>query len=127
MKKLRHVLGISGIDGYTHDNSIAVLKNGEVLFAASEERYSRIKHDSSFPSKAIAGALSFLKLKPSSFDTVAVGFPKRKILSVINHKYFYEVIPFTLNILVNRNIRLFKDFFSVFKLLYKDVSGNKYP
>ncbi len=41
--------------GY-HDAGIAVLKNQEILGIYSEERFSRIKHDSAFPSKALAYA-----------------------------------------------------------------------
>ncbi len=119
------ILGITSTYNHTHDNSMAIVKRGKVLFAASEERYSRIKHDGSFPQKAIKGALDHLKLKASSINSIAVGYPKRKILSVLYHKYFYEIIPFTLSILTNRNFGLLKDSLSLSKLLYEKSSENK--
>ena len=44
---------ILGISCYYHDSAIALIENGEIIFAAQEERFSRIKNDSSFPSKSI--------------------------------------------------------------------------
>ncbi len=53
------ILGISF--GY-HDSSAALIKNGEVIFAAQEERYTRVKHDKSFPKHSINEALKFAKI-----------------------------------------------------------------
>ena len=44
---------ILGISAYYHDSAAALLKSGEILAAAQEERFSRKKHDSSFPKSAI--------------------------------------------------------------------------
>ena len=44
---------ILGISCYYHDSAAALLKNGEIIAAAQEERFSRKKHDSSFPTRAI--------------------------------------------------------------------------
>ena len=44
---------IVGISSYFHDSAVTIIKNDKVLFAAQEERYSRIKHDSDFPLNAI--------------------------------------------------------------------------
>lgn len=46
----RYVLGISA---YYHDSAAALICDGEVIAAAQEERFSRIKHDSKFPIRAI--------------------------------------------------------------------------
>jgi carbamoyltransferase len=45
-----HILGISC---YYHDAAAALLRHGQLVAAAEEERFSRIKHDFNFPSKAI--------------------------------------------------------------------------
>jgi carbamoyltransferase len=45
-----HILGISC---YYHDAAAALLRDGRLIAAAEEERFSRIKHDFSFPSNAI--------------------------------------------------------------------------
>ena len=44
---------ILGISGYYHDAAAALLINDEIIAAAEEERFTRIKHDSSFPANAI--------------------------------------------------------------------------
>lgn len=44
---------ILGISAYYHDSAAALLCNGEIVAAAQEERFTRIKHDPSFPSHAI--------------------------------------------------------------------------
>ncbi|MEM6883877.1 MAG: carbamoyltransferase [Verrucomicrobiota bacterium] len=41
-----------GISSFYHDSAAALVKDGEVLAAAQEERFSRIKHDSAFPQQA---------------------------------------------------------------------------
>lgn len=49
---------ILGISAYYHDSAAALLCNGEVIAAAQEERFSRIKHDPRFPGNAIAYCLA---------------------------------------------------------------------
>ncbi|WP_210413650.1 carbamoyltransferase family protein [Leptospira ilyithenensis] len=44
---------ILGISAYYHDSAACLLKNGEILAAAQEERFTRKKHDSNFPKSAI--------------------------------------------------------------------------
>ena len=43
---------ILGISAYYHDAAAALLKDGKIIGAAQEERFSRIKHDSSLPMKS---------------------------------------------------------------------------
>ena len=43
---------ILGISAFYHDSAAALLKNGELIAAAMEERFSRVKHDNSFPQLA---------------------------------------------------------------------------
>lgn len=44
---------ILGISAFYHDSAAAIIKNGEIIAAAQEERFSRRKHDASFPSHAV--------------------------------------------------------------------------
>ena len=44
---------ILGISAFYHDSAACLLKDGEIVAAAQEERFTRKKHDSSFPSNAI--------------------------------------------------------------------------
>jgi carbamoyltransferase len=49
---------ILGISCFYHDSAVALLKDGELIAAAMEERFSRKKHDNSFPKKAIEFCLN---------------------------------------------------------------------
>ena len=44
---------ILGISAFYHDSAACLLKDGEIVAAAQEERFTRKKHDASFPSHAI--------------------------------------------------------------------------
>jgi carbamoyltransferase len=63
----RHVLGISA---YYHDAAAAILREGRILAAAQEERFSRIKNDPDFPRQAIAFCLRYAGLKAAELDCV---------------------------------------------------------
>ncbi|TGN20407.1 carbamoyltransferase family protein [Leptospira idonii] len=53
---------ILGISAYYHDSAACLLKNGEILAAAQEERFTRKKHDSRFPVHAIQYCLEEAKI-----------------------------------------------------------------
>ena len=44
---------ILGISAYYHDSAAALIRDGEIVAAAQEERFTRKKHDSHFPTNAI--------------------------------------------------------------------------
>ena len=44
---------ILGISAFYHDSAAAILIDGEVVAAAQEERFTRVKHDASFPHHAV--------------------------------------------------------------------------
>ena len=48
---------ILGLSAYYHDSAAALLVDGKIVAAAHEERFSRKKHDSSFPANAISYVL----------------------------------------------------------------------
>ena len=50
-------MNILGISAYYHDSAAALLRDGEILAAAQEERFSRKKHDARFPGHAIGYCL----------------------------------------------------------------------
>ena len=62
---------ILGVSAYYHDSAAALLIDGSIIAAAQEERFTRVKHDSSFPSHAIAYVLAEAGLKGSDIDFVA--------------------------------------------------------
>ena len=59
---------ILGISCYYHDSAACLLKNGQVIVAAEEERFSRLKHDSSFPVNAIKFCLDSAGIKGSQLE-----------------------------------------------------------
>ena len=44
---------ILGISAYYHDSAACIIKDGEIIAAAQEERFTRKKHDQNFPTNAI--------------------------------------------------------------------------
>lgn len=61
---------ILGISAYYHDSAACIIEDGEIVAAAQEERFTRKKHDSSFPLNAIAYCLSEAKATPKEIDFV---------------------------------------------------------
>jgi carbamoyltransferase len=57
-----------------HDSSACLVRDGEVVFAIAEERLSRVKHDASFPVRAIQGCLSFAGIRAGDLDFVSYGW-----------------------------------------------------
>lgn len=51
---------VLGISAYYHDSAIAILKDENILFAAQEERFSRIKGDERFPFLALKAGINYL-------------------------------------------------------------------
>lgn len=46
-----------GIAAFYHDSAACIVKDGKVIAACEEERWSEIKHDASFPAKSITWCL----------------------------------------------------------------------
>ncbi len=61
---------ILGISAFYHDSAACILKNGEILAAAQEERFTRKKHDAGFPHHAIQFCLKQLNLQPADIESV---------------------------------------------------------
>ena len=59
-----------GISAFYHDAAACIVKDGTVLAAAEEERFTEIKHDSSFPINAINWCLEYCKLTLQDIDEV---------------------------------------------------------
>jgi carbamoyltransferase len=69
---------VLGISAFYHDSAAALIVDGEIVAAAQEERFTRRKHDSHFPSKAIEYCLETAGLKPEQIDFV--GFYEKPFL-----------------------------------------------
>ena len=61
---------ILGISAYYHDSAAVLLKDGVILGAAQEERFTRIKHDARFPSNAINYCLKEAQINSEQINNV---------------------------------------------------------
>lgn len=63
-------MNVLGISGLFHDSAAAVVSEGKLVAAAQEERFSRRKHDSRLPEKAIGFCLEQAGIEPGQLDHV---------------------------------------------------------
>ncbi len=76
-----YILGIW--DG--HDSGAALIRDGSIVFAANEERYTRRKLEVKFPYLSIKAALEFEGIKPSDVDVVA--FPTTEFAKTVSRAF----------------------------------------
>ena len=69
---------ILGISAFYHDSAAALIADGEIIAAAQEERFTRVKHDHRFPGKAVAYCLQEAGITPEQIDYV--GFYDKPLL-----------------------------------------------
>ena len=69
---------ILGLSCYYHDSSAALLKDGIIVAAAEEERFTRKKHDSSFPINAIKYCMESQNIDINNIDYI--GFYEKPLL-----------------------------------------------
>jgi predicted NodU family carbamoyl transferase len=67
------VTAILGLNAYHGDAAAALVVDGELVAAAEEERFNRVKHSAGFPSLAAAWCLEDAGLTPGDLDHVAIG------------------------------------------------------
>jgi len=64
-------MNILGISAFYHDSAAALVRDGEIVAAAQEERFTRKKHDFNFPANAVRYCLEAGKVDPDGLDAVA--------------------------------------------------------
>ncbi len=64
-------MNIIGISAFYHDSAACLVKDGEIIAAAQEERFTRVKHDSNFPTNAIKYCINEGKIDVSEIDYIA--------------------------------------------------------
>jgi len=64
------VTSILGISAFYHDSAACILIDGEIVAAAQEERFTRKKHDESYPFNAVEFVLKYANLKLSDVDQI---------------------------------------------------------
>lgn len=86
---------ILGVSSYYHDSAACLLKDGNIVSAIEEERFSRIKHDNSFPYKSIDFCLKSAGILKSEVDNVAYyEKPLLKFERIL--ETFVDTYPFSL-------------------------------
>ncbi|HPS03076.1 MAG TPA: carbamoyltransferase N-terminal domain-containing protein, partial [Candidatus Sumerlaeota bacterium] len=64
-------MDILGISAFYHDSAACLIREGQILAAAQEERFTRVKHDAGFPSHAVRYCLEAGGITPAQVDCVA--------------------------------------------------------
>lgn len=76
------IIGFTSHSYKVHDNSVALLKDGKVLFAEAEERLSRIKHDGRFPYLVLKESLNLTKNKLKDINYFVSATPNESYLQM---------------------------------------------
>ena len=107
----------------------ALLIDNKIIFSTSEERYSRIKSDSSFPLQSILHALKFAKIQGSDLDQVIICGNMLSLIPSLTNEYS------TLN--VDEQLKLMKDYWypilvekksiSFLELMKNKINLDQYP
>src|SRR5580704_1934143 len=63
-------MNILGISALFHDSAVSLVRDGEIVAAAQEERFTRIKNDAAFPMNALRWCLEYGKIGPHDVDAV---------------------------------------------------------
>lgn len=87
---MKNILGISA---YYHDSAAALICNGTIIAAAQEERFTRKKHDPSFPRNAILYCLEEASLSLDEIDILV--FYDDPYLKFGDYAYFGPSVKFT--------------------------------
>lgn len=85
-------MNILGICTGGHDSSAALLVDGEIACAITEERLDRIKHSRAFPWKSIEACLKKANLKISDIDSIALGWNFKRFIKELYLKPAIEDI-----------------------------------
>jgi carbamoyltransferase len=64
-------MDILGISAFYHDSAACLVRDGAIVAAAQEERFTRVKHDSGFPARAVEYCLRAGGISPAELDYVA--------------------------------------------------------
>ena len=116
-----YILGIAC--GY-HDSSAALIKDGRVLGAVEEERFTGIKHDSSFPVNTIKWLLDYNKIQPEDIEVVCFYDDPKKKLDRIKESTKRGGLTNILkrNSIISNNKKEFKEIENnIYKYTHKDV------
>ena len=85
-------MNILGLSCYYHDSAASIIVNNEIIAAAQEERFTRIKHTADFPTNAVKFCLEETGLKIEELDAI-VFYDKPIVKFERLLSTFYQVAP----------------------------------
>lgn len=118
----RYVIGISA---YYHDSSVCLFENDELIFACEEEKFSGIKHDSSFPNLALKYIFDKYNLKREDIECVC--YYENPKLRLKRSKSFFKSLKNTIKVHYNLKKISNNVFYSkhhVSHMMYSYLSSN---
>lgn len=115
---------ILGISCFYHDSSAALLKDGKIIAAAQEERFTRKKHDVTFPINAIEYCLKSQKITIENVDYI--GFYEKPFLKFERLLYQHlETFPKSYKTFISSMPSWFKEKTRIIKLIRKKLKFKK--
>ena len=81
-----------GIGGFAHDCAAAIFRNDELLAAAPEERFTRVKHQGGIPWNAIQFCLDWAGIEPNDVSVVCHSFWRGKMLRYASSKLWGSLV-----------------------------------
>ena len=78
---------ILGISAFYHDSAAALIVDGKIIAAAQEERFSRKKHDSSYPFNAVECVLKQADLK---LNNCRINIFPDQLKNDLKHKIWFD-------------------------------------
>lgn len=113
---------VMGISALYHDAAAALIKDGEIIAAAQEERFTRIKHDREIPQNAIAYCLKEAGITSKQLD--AVVYYDNPILTLDRFLHNLQYAGDDTNDLLEISFdSLFKEKLWIHKLIEKEIGG----
>ena len=108
------IVGLNDVAGAHHNSSVALVKDGKILFAASEERFTRVKFDMTFPKNALQAALDYAGIDIKQVDYFAIGYPASSFYNDLFCRSFCD-LPRSLFGLIGHN------FFGMLKYVFPNI------
>jgi len=117
-------MNILGISCYYHDSSAALLKDGKIVAAAQEERFTRKKHDTSFPINAVEYCLKSQYLNIEDIDYIA--FYEKPLLKFERLLYQHlQYFPKSYKVFLSNMPSWFNEKLRVLKTIRKKIKYKK--
>ncbi|MCC6906232.1 MAG: hypothetical protein IT326_10345 [Anaerolineae bacterium] len=102
------IAGFTNIRDGHHDNSVTLVRDGRIIYASTEERFSRTKHDSSVPLQSLTDGLRRCGLTLADIDYFATGWTEAPFTSGLFEPYPIAPLLTGLNLFLRRPLEVLK-------------------